>query len=582
MTARRAPRWLHLALGVACVALGGVLIADPFRSLSLLRALLAGSLLCSGGAELLEAASSPRPRLARAGGGALVLGGLLAIRPGLSLGALAVATGLGLIAVGVTKLLEARVGTGDRRFLDALNALTSTVVGLLALAWPAVTVLVLAILLGIRTILFGFAQIAGARRMRFLDGEQERRSGASGADSAWPPAARWVGTLSAFVLALAGMGVSVVVHDSGPPRPGPFYDAPSPLPPGPPGTVIRSELIRGLYPGTKAYRVLYKSTGFDGRPAAVSGIVVIPEGAPPAHGRKVIAFAHGTVGIASNCAPSLQNGGFSQIIEGLGGFIAAGYVVAATDYRGLGTPGPHPYLIGRVEAMNVLDSVRAARRLRRADAGVDFAVWGHSQGGHASLFTGELASAYAPELHLVGVAAGAPVPDLVELFKANVQTRIGRILIAMALRTWEQVYADARLERVLTPSGRQSVGRIAAYCLYGRQFLRAVPDALILGMTFLSRPPWETEPWRTIALQNTPGGAPTSAPLLLTQGTADKIVPASATQQLAKRLCARGETVDLRLYPSVEHVEAGIVVAPDVTAWIADRFAGRPAPTTCR
>jgi alpha-beta hydrolase superfamily lysophospholipase len=390
-----------------------------------------------------------------------------------------------------------------------------------------------------------------------------------------------------WLLALAGLaGVAlfvllVALHKSAPPKPGPFYAVPVPLPPGPPGTLIREQPIPDFYPGAKTYRILYRSTGFDGRPTAVSGVVVVPEGPPPRHGRKVIAFAHGTVGVASNCAPSLQRGGISQIIEGIGEFIAAGYVVAATDYQGLGTPGPNPYLVGRVEAMNVLDSVRAAHRLRAAHAGVDFAAWGHSQGGQASLFTGQLAAQYAPDLHLVGVAAGAPVPNLIDLFKVNAKTTVGKILIALALASWERVYADARLEQIVTPLARPAIAAIARYCLYGRQFLSSVPSALLLNLTFISRPPWQTEPWKTISEQNTPGASAIGVPVLITQGGADKIVPATVTEHFVKAECVKGMTVDLRSYPSVEHLEAGIVVAPDVASWIADRFAGRPASSSC-
>jgi acetyl esterase/lipase len=231
--------------------------------------------------------------------------------------------------------------------------------------------------------------------------------------------------------------------------------------------------------------------------------------------------------------------------------------------------------------MNALDSVRAAHRLRQAHAGVEFAVWGHSQGGHAALFTGQLASTYAPELRLVGVAAGAPVPDLVDLFKVNLKTTVGKILIAMALDSWERVYANARLEQIVTPAARSSVAGIARYCLYGRGFLAAVPSALLLNLSFLSTPPWEIEPWRRISVENTPGAMPINAPVLITQGAADRIVPPSATEHLARKLCAQGGRIDLRVYPGVEHLEAGIVVIPDVVSWIDERFAARPAPSTC-
>ena len=63
--------------------------------------------------------------------------------------------------------------------------------------------------------------------------------------------------------------------------------------------------------------------------------------------------------------------------------------------------------------------MRAARNLAVRTPPNRFAVWGHSQGGHAALFTGELAPEYAPELKLVGIAVAAPATDLVELFKAQ-------------------------------------------------------------------------------------------------------------------------------------------------------------------
>ena len=34
-----------------------------------------------------------------------------------------------------------------------------------------------------------------------------------------------------------------------------------------------------------------------------------------------------------------------------------------TDYQGLGTPGPHPYLIGTAEGRSVVDIVAAGREL---------------------------------------------------------------------------------------------------------------------------------------------------------------------------------------------------------------------------
>jgi dipeptidyl aminopeptidase/acylaminoacyl peptidase len=93
-------------------------------------------------------------------------------------------------------------------------------------------------------------------------------------------------------------------------------------------------------------------------------------------------------------------------------------------------------------------------------------------------------------------------------------------------------------------------------------------------------PSWETEPWKTIAEKNNPGATRTNAPILIIQGDADPIVAPDVTARLADELCAEGETVDLRLLTGTAHVDAGHVAVPDVVQWIADRFAGKPAPTT--
>jgi pimeloyl-ACP methyl ester carboxylesterase len=398
---------------------------------------------------------------------------------------------------------------------------------------------------------------------------------------------RWLG-IAAGVLAILGAaavaGWAIFVHESRPDAPGAFYRAPSPLPAGPPGTIIRSEIVDGFHSGATAHRVLYKSTGYDGSPTAVSGLIVVPDGSPPVGGRKIVAYTHGTVGVASSCAPSLVTNQEQQplLYEGGGELLEAGYVVAASDYQGLGTPGPHPYLVGDSEAMNELDIVRAAQNLTEADAGNEFVVWGHSQGGHASLFTGQLAAGYAPELELVGVAAGAPVPNLVDLFKVNLETTVGKVLISMALQSWARVYDDASLDQIVTRAARPLVGRIARNCLYSQQqILASVPGALALNLTFLHTPPWETEPWATIAETNNPGATRTDAPLLIIQGDADPIVAPAVTTRLVDKLCAEGETVEFRVLEGVAHLDAGHIAVPDVVRWIADRFAGKPAPSTC-
>ena len=142
----------------------------------------------------------------------------------------------------------------------------------------------------------------------------------------------------------------------------------------------------------------------NGEPIAVSGAVIFPDTATPRIKRDVVAWAHPTTGVAEKCAPTLLPD-LSGTIAGIDEMLARGFVIAATDYAGLGGEGMHPYLVGVSEARAVLDSVRAARQLPDAAAGKRFAVWGHSQGGHAALFTGEQAAEYAPCLLYTSDAA---------------------------------------------------------------------------------------------------------------------------------------------------------------------------------
>jgi hypothetical protein len=219
----------------------------------------------------------------------------------------------------------------------------------------------------------------------------------------------------------------------------PFYVAPNPLPKGKPGDVIRSQPLAGAPAGSQAWRVLYRSVGVDGKPTAVSGVVVSPTGPAPRGGRPVVSWAHPTTGVVDACAPSTLPDVFG-LIPGLDALLAAGYVVAATDYEGLGTAGVHPYLIGASEGRSVLDAARAARRIGSAGANRRLVLWGHSQGGQASLFAGQMAPTYAPELQLVATAAAAPAGELRELLDLDSDTPEGIVLGAYAVNAYKDIY----------------------------------------------------------------------------------------------------------------------------------------------
>ena len=199
-----------------------------------------------------------------------------------------------------------------------------------------------------------------------------------------------------------------------------FYDVPDPLSSAPPGSIIRSEaipVIAGLPIRTAAYRILYHSESMDGSDIGVSGVVVVPGRRAPVGGYPIVSWAHGTTGLASDCAPSRQG---IDDIPFLPQLLEAGYVVAATDYEGLGTSGIDPYLVGQSEGQSVLDAARAARDLLGSQASDQVIVAGHSQGGQAALFAGQIAASYAPELFIAGVVSIAPVATVGEFVPPTV------------------------------------------------------------------------------------------------------------------------------------------------------------------
>lgn len=349
---------------------------------------------------------------------------------------------------------------------------------------------------------------------------------------------------------------------------------------GPPGTLIRSEPMPFAPAGAQAYRILYRSTGLNGEPIAVSGVAVIPPG--EAQGpRPIVAWAHPTTGVVPHCAPSLAIFVFQQM-QGLRQFVENGAVVVATDYPGLGTQGPHPYLVGVSEGRSVLDSVRAVRSLPGAGGGNSFAVWGHSQGGQASLYTGILAKSYAPELNLVGVAAAAPATSLTTLMGDDFKSSGGKNLTAMTLWSWSRVFS-APIDKVVLPEAIPTVDTLANECIESIfDILERRRTEKPLEQAFLSVPNIATvEPWRSLAARNTPGTLPPRIPLFLAQGTNDNLVRPEVTRAYMQRQCKAGGKVAMLWLPGVGHGFAGRDAADSAVSWMMDRFAGRPAPSDC-
>ena len=223
----------------------------------------------------------------------------------------------------------------------------------------------------------------------------------------------------------------------------PFYRPPVNWAAQPVGALLRAEHVSGVPSDGVGWRVLYVSQDAAGAKVVTSGLVFAPR-------RGVVPWAHPTVGMGDQCAPS-RTSPVESDVPGLANFLASGWVVAATDYAGLGTAGTEQYLVGAAEAHDVLNSVRAARALRTAHAGTRVAIFGHSQGGQAALWTAD-AAPYAPELSLVGVAAAAPAAELVPLIDHQWSSIYGSLIGAEVLISYPATYPQLHLSDVTSRS----------------------------------------------------------------------------------------------------------------------------------
>lgn len=350
-----------------------------------------------------------------------------------------------------------------------------------------------------------------------------------------------------------------------------------------PGTLLSYDRI-GLPRNYRAmaWRIKYVTRDYQMRPILSTGIVVLPSNAPTVPmNRKFVAWAHPTTGIAWKCAPSLRASPI-KAIGGLNDLVARGLVVAATDYPGLGTPGPIGYLVGKGQAYAVIDSVRAAKQIPGVGGGNDYGLWGYSQGGHAALFAAQLSQSYAPELALKGVAAIAPPTDLPTLLKANINSVAGRILASYTLDSWNKKYG-APLSALLDGVSANLISEVSKNCVddLGSK-LDAAAAQKGLDKQFLKADPARVVPWNDLMVQNSLFALNARAPALIIQGGADDIVKPQVTTLFVRGACRAGASIQYVTLKGVGHggaMEAGRVQAVN---WVAGRLAGQPARSNCR
>jgi pimeloyl-ACP methyl ester carboxylesterase len=330
----------------------------------------------------------------------------------------------------------------------------------------------------------------------------------------------------------------------------------------------------------EAARVLYRSTSGDtGAPTVVSGSVFVPKGKAPEGGWPVVAFGHGTLGIDNECAPSLS--------EDLSGYIGVvkvltklGYAVAFPDYQGLGAKGVHPYADSKTAGLNMIDAVRALHRTF-PDVSTKWAAMGGSQGGGAAWAADEQAASYAPELTLVAAAATSPPTDLSDLVdkaqEGKLTTEQGAVMQAI-IESLARLHPD--LDRDLYRHGTaKEFWNAMSACSDDTAYQRGEAIKRLGPNDFTPDTADAAIHLRDLLKQWALPQKPVSAPLYVWYGGQDPYIDAAWTKAGIERACETGGTVTIDFDPNGGHnPPTGDVVL----AWLADRFAGKPATNDCK
>lgn len=365
----------------------------------------------------------------------------------------------------------------------------------------------------------------------------------------------------------------------------PFYDYSAALPSAP-GKLLRRDTLPaalGLALAGSEWRMLYTSTdGNTGRGQLVtSGAVFYPKGTAPAGGWPVVAWAHGTVGIADRCAPSRMPRS-KRDANYLNAWLNQGFAVVASDYQGLGTAGPHLYLDTRAEAYAVLDAVRAALG-GLPDLSNRVVLVGQSQGGGAAFATAAFAPEYAPDVHVLGtVATGTPyLKYILRSGKSPFKPDQPNPTLAYNLYIGHTVRA---LDPSVQPEQMFQQRALPLYGIAAEACVGELEDDVVLG-GLTNANTLQPQGMQLVAkVLGTRLFYPTlklAQPLFMGTGGKDKDVPPAGQLQLAKDACAAGTLVQQHVYTQLDHSGTVNASLADSIPFVKRLMAGEPVASTC-
>jgi len=357
-----------------------------------------------------------------------------------------------------------------------------------------------------------------------------------------------------------------------------FFDVPNPVPAGAHGDLIRWQFVDTPFQLT--FRIMYLSESVTGVPTVVTGLVAAPDDAAPFGGFPLLVHGHGSVGLADVCAPSraidAADDSLADDFDGLATSATTdGFVMASSDYEGIGGPGRHPFFVGVSEARSMLDAGLAARQLPVLYVGAATAIAGFAQGGHAALWATQLAPEWTPQHPILGTVAVAAGSELTELARTGFDDPdLGLLPVAMvAGLAATSPEAEAALSTVLTPAGLELAALLDETCFGDDNAWPAPP--------YLSADPTTTEPFASLLAANTAGTVATATPILMFQGDADTTIPMAQSDVLLERLCAAGQVVERRILPGASHLVSRSQSGQPALQWLLGLATGTAPISSC-
>ncbi len=369
--------------------------------------------------------------------------------------------------------------------------------------------------------------------------------------------------------------------------------APKPMipepPTGAPGTLVSQEPIETGITGARAWRIRYISRDVNDVAQEASGLVIAPK--DRGENRPIFTWCHGTTGLGDAACPSAQPDPARELITyftpeatqqidygvpGLQGFIDDGWVVCATDYQGLGTPGLHQYTVNITNARDAVYMARAARTLD-VGAGTVLGCGGWSQGGGAAAAVAELEPADFGDLKLIGTVPMSPgVGNIALENPASVTAALtdpnippDSHLVMVLAGTWAANSSKLQLSQAFTPLGVEILEKA-----WNNQPVHHLNDTIarmfkLKGAVLNPNPPNFGE-WKEAIDAGSAAQKKPVAPVLVCIDSFDNgtVVPVpwqTAYVEAARKL---GGTVETRDYPKDDHFSLPQSCVGDARAWL--------------